>query len=100
MKLLSLLTVLLAGLSGPSATAAAVALVLSAGGAMLQFTTDELLARQDVAALAVPHDPAYGEPMSYRAVPLRALLSALPPDGGDTIQARATDGFVAEIPRA
>jgi site-specific DNA recombinase len=28
--------------------------------------------------------------MSYRAVPLRALLAALPPDAGDTIQARAT----------
>jgi mono/diheme cytochrome c family protein len=38
--------------------------------------------------------------MSYRGVPLRALLSALPSDAVDTIQARATDGFVAEIPRA
>jgi mono/diheme cytochrome c family protein len=38
--------------------------------------------------------------MSYRAVPLRALFSGLPPDPGDTIQARGTDGFVAELPRA
>ena len=38
--------------------------------------------------------------MSYRAVPLQALLSALPFDAADTLQARASDGFVAEIPRA
>ena len=100
MRLLCLLTVLLAGLPGPSAMAAAPALVLSAGGATRQFTSDEVLARQDAATLAVPHDAAYGGAMSYRAVPLRALLSALPPDAGDTIQARATDGFVAELPRA
>jgi hypothetical protein len=37
--------------------------------------------------------------MSYRAVPLSALLSELPPDEADTIQARAIDGFVAELPR-
>jgi hypothetical protein len=99
MRLLCLLTVLLAGLTGPLAMAAS-ALVLSAGGATRQFTSDELLARHDAATLAVPYDPAYGGAMSYRAVPLRALLSALPPDAGDTIQARATDGFVAELPRA
>jgi hypothetical protein len=100
MKLLCLLTVLLAGLTGPLAMAAAPALVLSAGGATQQFTSDELLARHDAATLAIPYDPAYGGAMSYRAVPLRALFSGLPPDPGDTIQARGTDGFVAELPRA
>jgi mono/diheme cytochrome c family protein len=100
MRLLCLFAVLLAGLTGPLAMAAAPALVVSAGGATRQFTSDELLTRHDAATLAVPHDPAYGGAMSYRAVPLRALLSALPPDAGDTIQARATDGFVAELPRA
>jgi hypothetical protein len=74
MRLLCLLTVLLAGLTGPLAMAAS-ALVLSAGGATRQFTSDELLARHDAATLAVPYDPAYGGAMSYRAVPLRALLS-------------------------
>jgi hypothetical protein len=38
--------------------------------------------------------------MSYRGIPLRGLLSALPSDLTDTIQARAADGFVAEIPHA
>ena len=75
-------------------------LVVSGGGATRQFTSDELLARHDVATLAVLNDPAYGGAASYRAVPLRALLPSLPPDAGDTIQARATDGFVAELPRS
>src|SRR5712672_2060178 len=100
MRLLCLFGVLLAGLTGPLAMAAAPALVVSAGGATRQFTSDALLTRHDAATLAVPHDPAYGGVVSYRAVPLRALLSELPPDAGDTIQARATDGFVAELPRA
>jgi len=100
MRPLCLFAVLLAGLTGPLAMAAAPALVVSAGGATRQFTSDELLTRHDAATLAIPHDPAYGGVVSYRAVPLRALLSELPPDAGDTIQARATDGFVAELPRA
>ena len=41
MRLLCLLTVLLAGLTGPLAMAAAPTLVLSAGGAVRQFTSDE-----------------------------------------------------------
>src|SRR4051794_20873191 len=73
---------------------------MTAGGTTRQFTVDELRARPDAVTLAMPNDPAYGGAMSYRAVPLRALLAALSPDDADTVQARATDGFVAEIPRA
>ena len=98
-RLLRLLAVLLAGLGGTPAVAASPVLVVTAGGATRQFTGDDLLAWHDAATLAIPHDPSYGRAMSYRAVPLSALLSALPPDAADTIQARATDGFVAELPR-
>ena len=74
---------------------------MTAGGATRQFTFEELRAWPDATMVTMPHDPAYdGRAMSYRAVPLRALLSALPPDTADTVQARASDGFVAEIPRA
>jgi mono/diheme cytochrome c family protein len=58
----------------------------------------ELLARPDVATVQTPHDESYGRGMTYRAVPLLALL---PPDalnGIETVEARATDGFVAQIP--
>ena len=100
MRLLSLVFILLSGLSGAPAVAAAAVLVVTAGGTTRQFTSDELLARSDAATLAVPDDAAYDRAMSYRAVPLRALLLALPPDDADTIEARATDGFVAQVPRA
>jgi len=98
-NLLCLLAVLLTGLGGQPSVAASPVLVVTVGGATQQFTGDELLARHDSARLEIPHDPAYGRAMSYRAVPLSALLSALPPDPGDTIQATAIDGFVAELPR-
>jgi mono/diheme cytochrome c family protein len=98
-KVFRLVTVLLAGLAGPPAVAGSPVLVMTAGGATRQFTADDLLARHDAAMLAVPLDPSYGRAMSYRAVPLSALLSALPPDAADTVQARAIDGFVAELPR-
>ena len=93
-----LLTILLLWIS--SSEAGAPALSITAGGVTMEFTPDELLARPDAATIAVPSDPAYRQAMTYRGVPLRALLSALPSDAADTIQARATDGFVAEIPRA
>ena len=99
MRMLRLLLVLLAGLGGLPAVAASPVLVVTGGGATRQFTADDLLGLHDAATLAVPRDPAYGRAMSYRAVPLSALLSALPPDEADTIQARAIDGFVAEILR-
>jgi mono/diheme cytochrome c family protein len=100
MRLLSLAFILLSGLSGPATVAAAAVLMVTAGGATQEFTSGALLARSDAATLAVPLDVSYGQAMSYRAVPLRALLAALPPDAADTIEARATDGFVAQVPRA
>jgi mono/diheme cytochrome c family protein len=99
-RLLCLLAILLASLAGLPALADAPVLVMTTGGATRQLTADDLRAWPDAATIAVPNDPAYGRAISYRAVPLRALLSALPPDATDTIQARASDGFVAEIPRA
>jgi mono/diheme cytochrome c family protein len=100
LRLLCLLSVLLGGFAGRLAAADAPALVATAGAATRQFTAETLLAWHDATTVTVMHDPAYGRAMSYRAVPLGNLLAALPPDAADTIQARATDGFVAEIPRA
>jgi hypothetical protein len=95
-----LLMVLLAGFLSLPAVAATPVLTVTAGGVTNEFTAAELLARPDVDSVSVSGDPAYQQAMSYRGAPLRALLSALPSDMADTIQARAADGFVAEIPRA
>lgn len=99
MRLLPTLVMLLAALTSARADDVP-ALTLSLGGEPKRATAAELLARTDVATLAVPADPAYGRPMSYRAVPLRALLGDLSPTPFDTLEARAADGFVSQIPLA
>ena len=65
---------------------------------MHRFTASDLLARPDAAEVAIPNDHDYGSATGYRAVPLLSLLADLPPDRFDTLEARAIDGFVAQIP--
>lgn len=74
--------------------ARAAELALSAGDSVRRLDTAALLARPDAAEITVPNDAAYGRAMTYRAVPLRALLAEWP----DTLEARATDGFVSQLP--
>lgn len=67
-------------------------------GAPRTVESSTLLARPDAATITVPMDPSYGREMTYRAVPLRALLGvpALPP--GKMLQFVAADGFVSNLP--
>ena len=60
------------------------------------WTTAQLLARADAATVTIPGDVAFHHRMTYRAVPLRALLPGLRP--GQHLQFVAADGFAAEIP--
>jgi mono/diheme cytochrome c family protein len=95
-----LIVVLMVTLEAVPSAAADHSLTLTGSGVTKQFRTADLLARSDTATIIVPHDPAYGRAMTYRAVPLRDLLAELPPDPADTIEARATDGFVSQLSRA
>lgn len=90
------LPVLLALLS--PALAAAPVLTLRFGGQIRRFSAAELLARPDVRTLTV-NDATYQRPMTYRAVPLLALLPPLD-DRLDTLEARAIDGFAAQLSMA
>jgi mono/diheme cytochrome c family protein len=95
--LLSLATMLLAP---AAALAAPQSLTLSLGGTERHFTAAELLGRPDAATISIPRDISYKRAMTYRAVPLLALVGAdLNPDS-DTLEARAADGFVSQIPMA
>ncbi|MGH6882494.1 MAG: cytochrome c, partial [Hypericibacter sp.] len=62
------------------------------------FSAAELLANPATQMLEIPRDVSYGQPMRYRAVPLRALLLGLRTDAADTLEARASDGFVSQLP--
>jgi mono/diheme cytochrome c family protein len=83
-----------------AARADAPTLTLSLGDKTQVYTAAELLARPDAATIAIPADVAYGRPMTFRAVPLLALVPAASDPALDTIEARASDGFVSQLPRA
>src|SRR3954470_291745 len=74
------------------------ALTLSIGPQTRRFTAVQLLGRPDATELSITADVSYRRPMKYRAVPLLALLGVV--SGLDTVEARAVDGFVSQIPRA
>jgi mono/diheme cytochrome c family protein len=63
-----------------------------------KYSAEELLGRSDATSITVPDDVSYRRSMTYKAVPLRALLPAPQGDRYDTLEAKATDGFVAQIP--
>jgi mono/diheme cytochrome c family protein len=60
------------------------------------WTTEQLLARPDAQNITIPIDVAFRRTMSYRAVPLRALLPGL--ERSDRLQFVANDGFSVDIP--
>jgi mono/diheme cytochrome c family protein len=62
------------------------------------FDAVTLLARPDVRSIVVPDDVAYRRKMNFRAVPLLGLLGGLPLDAADTLETRAIDGFVSQLP--
>lgn len=82
----------------PRAAAADPVLDVAIGGQTRQFGRDELLRRPDVSQVSVTSDVAYGKAMSYRVVPLAALLAGLNAPADTVIDTVATDGFVAHLP--
>jgi len=99
--MLALFVMLLLAGAAPDVHAAPAAdpvLTLSIGPETRRFTAAELLARPDARELTIPADVSYGRAMKYRAVPLLRLMSV----GAqfDTLEARAADGFVSQIPLA
>jgi mono/diheme cytochrome c family protein len=74
------------------------ALTLAFGSTKQSFAAADLMARPDAVDLTIDKDPAYKRAMTYRAVPLLALLANAIDSGADTIEARSTDGFVSQLP--
>jgi mono/diheme cytochrome c family protein len=79
--------------------AAAESLSVSVGAGEKKYTAAELLARRDATTITVPDDVSYRRAMTYRAVPLLALINGADP-AFDTLEVRAADGFVSQIPLA
>jgi mono/diheme cytochrome c family protein len=89
--------VLLALLALSSATQSA-ELRLQLGSVSRIWSSAELLAHPQARHIEIAEDVSYKRTMSYRAVPLAALLDGVQP--GDHLQALALDGFAAELPAA
>ena len=83
-----------------SAGAAEPSLVITTGEASHRYSAAALLARKDLVSISVPYDVSYRRAATYRAVPLLALLDGDRDHRFDTLEARATDGFIAQIPLA
>jgi mono/diheme cytochrome c family protein len=87
-------------LAGIANAAAEAVLTIAAGSKTMRLDAAALLARPDAADVAVAHDAAYGRAMVFRAVPLRALLAEVTDAMPSVLEARATDGFVSQLPRS
>ena len=68
------------------------------GAEKRQFSAGELLTNPAMRPITITRDVSYRWPMQYQAVPLLDLLHGLPTAGISTLEARAKDGFVSEIP--
>ena len=73
-------------------------LTVVAGGRMATYAPASLLAMPAATQVTIPADVAYKRAMSFRAVPLSALLAGVGPD--ETIRFVANDGYVANLPAA
>ena len=93
-----MLTRLLLSLSllAPLSHAAELTLELPQGNR--SWSSEQLLQHPQAQAIEIKADVAYKRDMTYRAVPLAALLDGVQP--GDHLQAVALDGFAAELPAA
>jgi hypothetical protein len=68
------------------------------GGKTQSFSQGVLLGRPDAADIRIPRDVAYGTSTTYRAVPLADLVDAAALPADSVLEARATDGFAAQLP--
>jgi mono/diheme cytochrome c family protein len=86
------------GVHAASAQVATPSLQIRIGAEQRQFSIAELLANPATRSIEIARDASYPDPMRYQAVPLLDLLHGLPTAGISTLEARAKDGFVSEIP--
>ena len=73
-------------------------LTIVVGGKMATYAPASLLAMPAATSITIPGDVAYKHDMTYRAVPVSALLAGVGTD--ETIRFVAGDGYVATLPAA
>ncbi|MFO1128018.1 MAG: cytochrome c [Rhodospirillales bacterium] len=95
---------MLLGLVPTELRAAQPGIEIVTGDRSVKLSRGELLQRGDLTTIDIPRDVTYKRPMTYRAVPLAALLreASLTPERmpGEMIEIVATDGFITVLPPA
>ncbi len=86
---------IVAGLAGFAALAAEPTLTVTAGGRAVVHTVASLLAHPATVSITVPNDIAYKRSMTYRALPVAALLPGIAPAA--SVRFAAADGFAATL---
>jgi mono/diheme cytochrome c family protein len=74
------------------------ALALLIGERRVSIARPALLGHPAARDVEIAADVAYKRPMRYRVVPLAALFAGFSIPDGATLEGKATDGFVAQIP--
>jgi len=98
-KFAVLIAALLALLPGlVQAQTAEPTLILQIGERRVSIARPALLGHPAAREIEVAADAAYRRPMRYRAVPLAALFAGFTIPNDATLEGKATDGFVAQIP--
>lgn len=79
----------------PVAFAKEIFLSLTFAGRTVQLSRTELLSSPKLRVIDVPTSADYPRPMRYQAIPLAGLI---PKSTSESVQFKASDGFVANIP--
>ncbi|NVZ26687.1 cytochrome c [Pseudomonas gingeri] len=95
MKRLTLLSTFLLSIVPLCAPLHAAQLTLDLGSGSRTWETEALLAHPQAQTITIDDDVSYKRQMTYRAVPVAALLDGIKAD--DHLQAVALDGFAAEL---
>lgn len=83
---------------GVTAVSAETVLTVATGGRTAIYTAAGLLALPAATTVTIPADVAYRRSMTFRAIPIFALLDGTAPD--DNIRFVAADGFATTLPAA
>src|SRR5262245_19468208 len=78
------------------ATASEPVLTMTIAGKTVTHTPGELLGQPTVATITIPKDIAYQRPMTYRAIPMSAVLAGIAPSA--SVRFADSSGFAATIP--
>jgi len=92
------IAVAMAGLIVASVGSVRAATLTIQAGTQRALQTAALLARPDVRTIVIPDDASFLRRMTYRAVPLHAILSGPQWARATTIRLVAADGFVTNLP--